>query len=127
MDINVNKLYFSQKIDELDISDKTKSLLRASGILTLKDLVLSITRKLVERPGISMKDATIECLMDVRRFGRDNALELMEELRKIDFFEEIDWELELNERVKEQKREQEEKETRDNIAMKSKARLAKEI
>jgi len=127
MDINVNKLYFSQKIDELDISDKTKSLLRASGILTLKDLVFSITRKLVERPGISMKDATVECLMDVRRFGRDNALELMEELRKIDFFEEIDWELELNERVKEQKREQEEKETRDNIAMKSKARLAKEI
>ena len=129
MDINVDKIFFSQKIESLNISDKTKALLISGGIESLKDLVAAITRKLVHNSDMSIKDATIECLLDIRRFDRDNALDLMEELRRIDFFEEIDWELELSERLKEQEeeRKQEEARTAENRVAKEKRRLAKEI
>ena len=126
MTINADNRFFSQKIEELNISDKAKRALVAGGINTLKDIVLLITDKLLEKPGTSIKDATIECLLDIRRFGRDNAIELMEEFKRIDFFEEIDWDIEINERIKAHE-DAEKAEYEASRTGKEKVKLAREV
>ena len=100
------------KLDRLHINQKTRDLLIANGILSLNDLVKRISEMLSKKSNISLKDATIEFLLNLRRFGRDEADDLMKELKNIRFFEMVDWDKEVEKRKKEQEKSKERKEAK---------------
>ena len=95
-------LRVNTKIEKLNIDEKTKELLYANGVLSLGDLVKRISEKLSKKTDISLKEATIDFLLNLRRFGKDEADDLMKELKNIRFFEQVDWDKEVEQRKKEQ-------------------------
>ncbi|MBR3281408.1 MAG: hypothetical protein IKI57_06225 [Clostridia bacterium] len=97
-----NKINIQIQFKDLNLKPKTIELLVKSGIISLKDLVKMISTKLSKKPDASLKDATIECLLNIRRFGREEADDLMKELKSIRFFDCIDWDYEVEQRRKEQ-------------------------
>ena len=64
-----NKINIQIQFKDLNLKPKTIELLVKSGIISLKDLVKMISTKLSKKPDASLKDATIECLLNIRRFG----------------------------------------------------------
>ena len=97
-----NRINTQIQFKDLNLKPKTIELLVKNGIISLKDLVKMISTKLSKKPDASLKDATIECLLNIRKFGREEADDLMKELKGIRFFDSIDWDSEVEQRRKEQ-------------------------